>query len=213
MERKLENIQYELNYNSRELFQRYDQGKELLEKYHKWHKTELKKEKLKDKTLKLCQKIVLKSMQEAEELQKLCNFKLSRVDFDKNLGLSDDGDRIVDDDSIEKEEKWMKHLDLEIDGDDSDIQLYNEYNTSINTTTAQYNKTKRLEKQNLMNEDVDNMDEYNSAWMITQMKYPTISGDIRNKILKKENARGGRRRGGENTLIPNQISISMTQHN
>jgi hypothetical protein len=191
LERKLENIQYEVNYNSRELFKRYDKGKELLDLYEKWGKTEIKKEKLKQKTLQLAQKVILKSMKEAEDNQKKCNLKLSTMKFDEN-----DLEGV----SLE-EEKWMIQLDA-----DEDLQEYDQnFHQSQSTTAAQKSKKLTSGKHEVIDED-----EYNSAWMITQMKYPTITGELRKRILTSEEK--GRKRGGDYSLLPHQISISMTQH-
>jgi hypothetical protein len=191
LERKLENIQYEVNYNSRELFKRYDKGKELLDLYEKWGKTEIKKEKLKQKTLQLAQKVILKSMKEAEDNQKKCNLKLSTMKFDEN-----DLEGV----SLE-EEKWMIQLDA-----DEDLQEYDQnFHQSQSTTAAQKSKKLTSGKHEVIDED-----EYNSAWMITQMKYPTITGELRKRILTNEEK--GRKRGGDYSLLPHQISISMTQH-
>jgi hypothetical protein len=161
----------------------------LLDLYEKWGKTEIKKEKLKQKTLQLAQKVVLKSMKEAEDNQKKCNLKLSTMKFDK------------DDLSLKEEEKWMMQLDA-----DEELNFRDDFHHSQSTTAAQKSKKRTQDK----GDEGVNEDEYNSAWMITQMKYPTITGDMRKRILTNEEK--GRKSGGDYSLLPHQISISMTQH-
>jgi hypothetical protein len=179
LERQLDNVQFEVNYNSREIFKRYDKGAELLTMRQQWCETEIKKEKLKQKTLKLGQRVILKSMKEAEDLQRKCNLKLSTMRFDE------------EEDSLSRgveEEEWMAQED-----DGFHAQRIKRSTQVIN-------------QQDKAGDD----EEYSTAWMITQMRYPTITGDMRGRMLTSED-NGGKRRG-EKSLLPHQISISMTQH-
>jgi hypothetical protein len=183
LERQLENVQYEVNYNSREIFKRYEKSAELLVMRDEWCKTEIKKEKLKQKTLKLAQRVILKSMKEAEDLQRKCNQRLSTMKFDE----LDEG---AEDESVGREEEWMMQEEEE-----------------------ELSPTRRQRSQQAAGQESEEKEEeedYNTAWMITQMRYPTITGDLRGRILTNEDK--GRKRRGESSLIPQQISISMTQH-
>lgn len=181
-----------MNYNSRELFKRYDKGKELLDLYEKWYKTEIKKDKLKQKTLQLAQQVVLKSMKEAEDNHKKCSLKLSTMKFDDNM----------EDVSLEQEEKWMMQLDAE-----DELQDDNNFHQSQSTTVAHKGMKLPPDRHEAVEED-----EYNAAWMITQMKYPTITGEMRKRLLTNEDKGKKKKGGGDYSLLPHQISISMTQH-
>lgn len=197
LERSLENVQYEVNYNTQQLQQRYESAKELLELHKKYENIKLKKDKIKKKVLKLCQKIITRSMKESEDNQERINDKISHMK--------------LDDEDNENEKEYDSGNDL------SDEEIKNEVKSKI----FQFNNTEKIQNEDKTNSKDDEYDP-TSAWMTTQQQYPTISGEIRGKMITKKikynnnNLHNNTQNTIEKkskTLLPNYMSISMTHHN
>lgn len=193
LERSLDNIQYEVNYNTQQLQQRYESARELLEIKKKYENMKLKKNKIKKKVMKLSQKIISRSMKESEENQERINEKISHMKLD---------------------EENNNENEYNSDNELSDDELQYEIESKI----LQLNNSGKLKKSNKF--EIHEDDEYDprSAWMTTQQQYPTIAGEIREKMITKnikkqnDNQKYNEKKSYK-TLLPNYMSVSMTQHN
>lgn len=193
LERSLDNIQYEVNYNTQQLQQRYESARELLEIKKKYENMKLKKNKIKKKVMKLSQKIISRSMKESEENQERINEKISHMKLD---------------------EENNNENEYNSDNELSDDELQYEIESKI----LQLNNSGKLKKSNKFEIHEDDDYDPRSAWMTTQQQYPTIAGEIREKMITKnikkqnDNQKYNEKKSYK-TLLPNYMSVSMTQHN